>query len=111
MYEIVRSIGALKAPRPDGIHASLYQNCWEIVGPSMVNLVKDFFNNGSSLSLINHTNIAIIPKVENHELVSNFRPISLCNVTYNTKILVSRIKPLLNNCISKKPGAFATECA
>ncbi|KAB2596570.1 Cleavage and polyadenylation specificity factor subunit 1 [Pyrus ussuriensis x Pyrus communis] len=87
VYEIVRSIGALKAPRPDGIHASLYQNCWEIVGPLVVNLVKDFFNNGSSLSLINHTNIAIIPKVENPELVSNFRPISLCNVTYNTKIL------------------------
>ncbi|RXH71356.1 hypothetical protein DVH24_018711 [Malus domestica] len=32
---------------------------------------------GSSLRLINHTHIAFIPKVDNLELVSNFRPISL----------------------------------
>lgn len=95
MYETVKSIGALKALELDGIHVSLYQNCWEIVGPSVVNLVKDFFNSGSSLKLINHTNIALIPKVENPELVFNFRPISLCTYKIITTILVSRITPLV----------------
>lgn len=67
----VKSIGALKSPTPDGIHAIFYQNCWDLVGHSITNMVKDFFSTGSSLRLINHTHIALIPKV-----VSNFRSIS-----------------------------------
>lgn len=72
-------------------------------------MVKDFFSIGSSLRLINHTHIALIPKVDNPEVVSNFRPISLCNVTYKiiTKIMVNWIKPLLTYCISINQVAFA----
>lgn len=91
----MKAIGALKAPGPDGFHAAFFQKCWKVVGPWVIDLVRDFFTNGSSLNLINHTNIALIPKVDNPETVSNFRPISLCNVTYKiiTKIMVNRLKP------------------
>lgn len=52
-------------------------------------MVKDFFINGSSLRLINHTNIALILKVENPEVASRFRLISLCNVTYKIRVKCS----------------------
>lgn len=84
IFEVVNGIGALKAPCPDGFHAVFYKKCWDVVGPSVINLVKDFFLNGSSLSLIIHTNIALIPKVNNPEIVANFKPISLCNVSYKS---------------------------
>ena len=109
MFAAVNSIGVLKAHGPDGIHAVFYQKSWGLVGQSITNMVKDFFHSDSSLRLINHTHIALIPKVESLELVTNFRPISLCNVTYKiiTKIMVNRIKPLLVDCISRNQGAFA----
>lgn len=104
-----KSIGALKAPGPNGIQAIFYQNCWDIVGQPITNMVKDFFSTCSSLRLINHTHIALIPKVDNPKVVSNFRPISLCNVTYKiiTKIMFNQIKPLLTHCIFRNQGAFA----
>lgn len=76
---------------------------------SVINFVKDFFDNGSSLRLINHTNIALIPKIDHPDSVDNFRPSSLYNVVYKviTKIIVNRLKPILEQLISHNQGAFA----
>lgn len=106
VLQVVKRIGALKAPGPDG---AFYQNCWDLVGRLVADMIRNLFNTSSSLRLINHTNISLIPEVENPELVSNFRLISMCNATYKiiTKIMVNRIKPLLMNCISRNQGAFA----
>ncbi|XP_024200132.1 uncharacterized protein LOC112203389 [Rosa chinensis] len=105
----VNSIGPLKAPGPDGIHAMFYQKHWDLVKDKMSDIVLDFFQNNTSLRLLNHTNIALIPKVESPEIVSHFRPISLCNVVYKviSKILIARLKRLLVKCISRNQGAFA----
>lgn len=80
-----------------------------MVKGNIISMVNDFFQNNSSLKLINHTNIALIPKVENPEIFSNYRPISLCNVSYKiiTKIIINRLKPLLNFCISKNQSALS----
>ena len=52
--------------------------------------------------------ITLIPKIDNPLCVSQFIPISLCNVVYRiiSKILVNRLKPLLKHCISMNQSAF-----
>ena len=72
------------------------------MGDDVVSVVLDFLNNGSMLLEINHTNIVFIPEVKNPVEMSNFRPISLCNVLYKimSKVLANRLKQVLPHIIS-----------
>lgn len=56
----------------------------------------------------NDTYIALIPKVKKPKRISEFRPISLCNVSYKiiAKVLVNRRKWVLNDVISENQSAF-----
>ena len=59
-------------------------------------------------SYLNETLISLIPKCQNPESLSNYRPISLCNSVYKvvSKIIVACIKPYLSNLISLAQTAF-----
>ena len=78
------------------------------MGDSVVLAVLDFLNNGNMPPEINHTNIVLIPKVQNPERMSEFRPISLCNVIYKiiSKVLANRLKQVLPQIISSTQSAF-----
>ena len=95
-------MGPTKAPGPDGMNALFYQKFWHVVGNNVVLAVLEFLNNGNMLPYINHTNIVLIPKVKNLERMSEFRPISLCNVIYKiiSKVLANRLKQVLPQNIS-----------
>jgi hypothetical protein len=56
----------------------------------------------------NNTTIVMIPKIENPEKVSQFRPISLCNMIYKVilKMFVNRLKVYLSEIISQHQSAF-----
>lgn len=68
-------------------------------------------NLSALLKSINHTFITLIPKVHNPEKVSEFRPISLCNVIHVifSKVIANYLKPLLNSVISKIHIAFTVD--
>ena len=53
----------------------------------------------------------MIPKVANLKTVAQFRPISLCNVIYKllSKVLVNRLKPILNSIILEAQSAFIVD--
>ncbi|KAL0292946.1 UNVERIFIED_CONTAM: putative ribonuclease H protein [Sesamum angustifolium] len=58
--------------------------------------------------LVNTTILALIPKVRAPSTVSDFRPISCCNVLYKviTKIIVQRLRLVLDKLISPSQNAF-----
>jgi hypothetical protein len=68
----------------------------------------EFLNLGVFDRDINATNIALIPKISNPTRVTNFRPISLCNVIYKliAKVLANRMKKVLPTIISPTQSVF-----
>ena len=72
----------LIAPGPDGMSPIFYKSFWHIVGGDVTNAILTALNSGFVPESLNYTFIALIPKIKDPKKVSDFRPISLCNVVY-----------------------------
>jgi len=98
----------LKSPGPDGYSAGFYQNSWDIVRPDVTRAALYFLNGGHLEEGLNDTNICLVPKVSSPTKVTDYRPISLCNVFYKliSKVLANRLKHVLPTIISPEQSAF-----
>ena len=78
------------------------------MGNSVINEVKKVFTDRRVLDYLNTTHIALIPKIQGLETLSNYRPISLCNTVYKvmSKIIVTRLRPYLDKLISPCQSTF-----
>ncbi|KAL4291711.1 hypothetical protein GQ457_14G003420 [Hibiscus cannabinus] len=105
---LVFSMEPLKAPGSDGLHVAFYQRNWDNVGFSVFRVVRTFFEEGVLDDGVNQTILVLIPKVAKPEYISQFRPISLCNVIYKiiTKLLVCRLRPYLPGWIKDTQASF-----
>ena len=83
-----------KAPGPDGFPAHFYHHHWELCGAEVTEVVLRIIRGEESAESINDTVLVLIPKVMNPSLLTQFRPISLCNVLYKivSKVIANRLK-------------------
>ena len=96
------------SPGLDGMPPLFYQSFWSLIGEDITSVVLDCLNNCKIPKEINCTDITLIPKVKSLELITDFRPISLCNVVYKiiSKVLANRLKDVLPLVISENQSAF-----
>ena len=111
MEEVKRALFAIdssKTPGSDGFGAGFFKHYWQVIQHDFYNSIIEFFRSGKLLKQLNHTFIALIPKRDNPTETQHFRPISLCNTIYKTisKIMVNRLRPLLDQLISPVQSAF-----
>nr|GEX15550.1 RNA-directed DNA polymerase, eukaryota, reverse transcriptase zinc-binding domain protein [Tanacetum cinerariifolium] len=117
------SIDDNKAPGPNGYNAKFFKKAWNIVGNDVCRAVEEFFLSvgndvcraveefflsGKLLGELNATLITLVPKVSTPIKVTNFRPISCCNVAYKciSKIITNMIKNVLDTIVDKNQSAF-----
>ncbi|GJW12946.1 zinc knuckle CX2CX4HX4C containing protein [Tanacetum coccineum] len=82
--------------------------CYGIVSNDVTRAVQEFFTNGTLLKELNHTIIALIPKIASPSCINDYRPKSCCNVMYKciSKILSNRLKDSLKDLVSLNQSVF-----
>ncbi|KAK5824581.1 hypothetical protein PVK06_019362 [Gossypium arboreum] len=85
-------------------------NQLDTTGEDICGWVKNVFNGGIIDPEFNNTLIVLIPKVQNPNNFSQFRPISLCSVLYKLvmKIISNRIKIIFSKIIGQEQAGFIT---
>jgi len=97
------SIDSNKTPRLGGFGVGFFKQYWHIVEHDFYNYILEFFRNGKILREINHTFITLIPKIGNPSQTTHYRPIVYKTIA---KILVNRMRPLLDNLVSPYQSTF-----
>ena len=84
----------LKASGPNGMPPLFFQYFWPKIGEEVTTTVLDFLNIGISPPKFNETHIVLIPKCKERKKITEYRPISLCNVVYKiaSKAIANKLK-------------------
>ena len=78
--EVVFQMLPSNAPGPNGLNPFFYQHFWDIVGEDVTKATLEILEGAGLTPSFNHTNVALISKKPGPTNMSDFQPISLCNV-------------------------------
>ncbi|XP_031248848.1 uncharacterized protein LOC116106632 [Pistacia vera] len=99
-----------KASGSNGFISLFFKRAWDIIGKDFRDAVRHFFATNEMPRCVNATRIALVPKVESPSRMTDFRPISCCNVLCKciSKVIVNRFKVVLPDIIGVSQSAFVS---
>eukprot|EP00253_Pinus_taeda_P025142 PITA_25142 len=108
LKEVLDCIEPDKALGLDGFSVRFLLTCWSTIKKDLLRMVRKSQNCARLGGGINSAFLALIPKEKGALDFSSFRPISLCNSSYNlvSKIIANRLKNILPAIILENQGRF-----
>ena len=104
----LKQMHLLKAPSPDGMPPLFFQHYWPTVNSIVIQTVVDFLNHGVAPPKFHETHIVLISKTKNPSRVTDYRPISFCNVANKlaSKVVANRMKAVLKDIVCENQSDF-----
>jgi len=97
-----------KSPSTDGFNFGFLKFCWDFIKLDMVLVVKDFAEKSHWPKGSNASFLCLVPKVENHMQLGEFRPISLVGCLYKviSKALSLCLEKVISKVVDMRQSAF-----
>lgn len=87
IFNVSKRMPKNKFPGPNGYTSEFFIVEWEIVGILVISAIMEFFQTSKLLKQLNSTVIALIPKTQHLTMITEFGPISCCNIVQGRKII------------------------
>lgn len=97
-----------KSPGPYGFNLLFYMKFWHLLKFEVCDFIQEFYTNASFPKAITATFLALIPKKDHPQSLSEYRPISSIGSMYKivAKLVANRLKSVLGKVISSSQSAF-----
>eukprot|EP00253_Pinus_taeda_P013002 PITA_13002 len=108
LHKVLKAFSKDKCPGPDGWSIEFFLCFFELLKHDLLQMIEESRTTGHIHSHISLTLIALIPKKPDAETFSDYRPISLCNISFKiiSKIIAERIKGILAIHLTSDQHAF-----
>ena len=111
LHECTEALGNMKlnkSPGLDGLSTEFYKKFWFLLGPLLVEVFNESFNNGKLPESQRQCVMTLLFKKEDREEISNYRPISLTNCDYKILafVLSARLQKVIGKIVSSDQSAY-----
>lgn len=96
-----------KSPGSDGYNFTFFKKFWPSIKDEIIAQVNEFFSNSSFPKGVCSSFVSLVPKRENPQKLSDYRPISLIGIIHKLiSKLVARLKKVIGPLISSYMSVF-----
>jgi mannosylglycoprotein endo-beta-mannosidase len=108
---VIKAIKTDTTPGPDGFPVAFFQKCWPLVKHGVLHILNDFILGRIDISRLNFGVLSLIPKDNNADHITQFRPIALINVIFKiiSKAFAMKLDPIADRIICPNQTTFIKE--